>query len=71
MQPGFKKKTLAEVNEELIDSWKEIKNMYTLPALQTCLDTFSASTGFVEWLKKAISGVFIFEFYNSAVYHMY
>ena len=60
MQPGFKQQTLAEVNEELIETWKDIRNMYTAPALQTCLDIYSANTGLVEWLKEATSGVFIF-----------
>jgi len=60
MQPDFKQQTLAEVNEDLIETWKEIRNMYTAPALQACLDIYSANTGLVEWLKEATSGVCIF-----------
>ena len=57
MGAEFKKKSLDEVNEQLINKWSKITNMYSGGMLNKCLEVFSSNTTLVFWLKEATNGM--------------
>ena len=57
MDIDFKKKALIDVNEQLINKWIKITNMYSSGMLNKCLEVFSKNTNLVFWLKKATNGM--------------
>jgi len=56
MEPDFKKQTLAKIDDNIIDTWEEIKEIYTNQALRSCLNIYSANTGLVDWLRETANG---------------
>ena len=57
MDVNFKKKSLGEVNEQLINKWIKITDMYSSGMLNKCLEVFSNNTSLVFWLKEATNGM--------------
>ena len=56
MDANFKKKTLADINEQLIHKWIGIRDMYSSAMLHKCLEVFSKNTSLVFWLKEVTNG---------------
>ena len=57
MDADFKKKSLGDVNEQLINKWIKITNTYSSGMLNKCLEVFSNNTSLVFWLKEATNGM--------------
>lgn len=59
MDADFKKQALVCVNEQLIEKWIGITNVYNSVMLNKCLDVFSNNTSLVFWLRDATNGMYI------------
>ena len=57
MEADFKKQKLVDINEQLIQKWIAITNMYSSTMLHKCLEVFSKNTSLVDWLKEATNGM--------------
>ena len=57
MDAEFKKQTLLNVNEQLINKWIAVRDMYSSPMLNRCLEVFSNSIRLVFWLREATNGM--------------
>ena len=59
MDADFKKQGLICVNEQLIQKWIGITNVYASVMLNKCLDVFSNNTSLVFWLRDATNGMYV------------
>ena len=53
MKPTFKKQKLSTIDEELIKTGKDLKELSTYPDRCECLKVLSESADLIEWLKSA------------------
>ena len=57
MEAEFKKQALVDINEQLIETWIAVTNMYSSTMLHKCLKVFSKNRSLVFWLKEATKGM--------------
>ena len=59
MEPDFKKQSLDKIDDNIVNTWEDIKEVYTNQALRSCLNIYAVNTGLVEWLKETANGKYI------------